>query len=166
MWFSIITMDMIFFSAKQLQIYAEESMAMYYVSVDLKKVFDTVNRMILWEILRKLNCTEKFTMQKSVFFFLMFCNVPYFMHYIIFFSEIYFADMGLSYMSICLLCWQIRHAQIQFFAYTISYNIFNIISLYWCVGVFLYVGNLYVGRLRIKKNLIFINVNYLLIHFI
>lgn len=68
MWFSIITIDMIF-SAKQLQIYAEESMAMYYVSVDLKKVFDTVNRMILWEILRKLNCAEKFTMQKSGFFF-------------------------------------------------------------------------------------------------
>lgn len=116
--------------------------------------------------IEKVKLHRKVYHAEKCFFFLMFCNVPYFMHYIIFFSEIYFADMGLSYMSICLLCWQIRHAQIQFFAYTISYNIFNIISLYWCVGVFLYVGNLYVGRLRIKKNLIFINVNYLLIHFI
>lgn len=69
-----------FFSAKQLQIYAEESMAMYYVSVDLKKVFDTVNRMILSEILRKLNYTENFTMQKG-FFNVLQCTLLYALHY-------------------------------------------------------------------------------------
>lgn len=53
---------------------------MYYVSVDLKKVFDTVNRMILWEILRKLNYTENFTMQKS-FFNVLQCTLLYALHY-------------------------------------------------------------------------------------
>jgi len=45
------------FIARQLQEKAiEQQQDLYMVFVDLAKAFDTVNRTLLWEILRKFGC--------------------------------------------------------------------------------------------------------------
>ncbi|XP_014787969.1 uncharacterized protein LOC106881952 [Octopus bimaculoides] len=54
------TMDMIF-SARQLQEKCiEQDMDLYQDFIDLTKAFDSINRIALWEILKKLGCPEKF----------------------------------------------------------------------------------------------------------
>ena len=54
------TVDMIF-TARQLQEKCrEQRKELYVVFFDLTKAFDSVNRVTLWSILRKLGCPEKF----------------------------------------------------------------------------------------------------------
>jgi len=50
------------FSVKQIQEKCiEQNMPLYMVFVDFTKAFDTVNRSLLWKILQKIGCPEKFT---------------------------------------------------------------------------------------------------------
>ena len=54
------TTDMIF-SLKQIQEKCiEQNMSLYMVFVDFTKAFDTVNRSLLWKILKKIGCPERF----------------------------------------------------------------------------------------------------------
>ena len=54
------TSDMIF-SARQIQEKClEQNMDLYQCFIDLTKAFDTVNRNLLWKVLKKFGCPEKF----------------------------------------------------------------------------------------------------------
>jgi len=49
------------FSLKQIQEKCiEQNMPLYMVFVDFTKAFDTVNRSLLWTILKKIGCPERF----------------------------------------------------------------------------------------------------------
>ena len=54
------TTDMIF-SLKQIQEKCiEQNMPLFMVFVDFTKAFDKVNRSLLWTMLKKINCPERF----------------------------------------------------------------------------------------------------------
>ncbi|XP_076069804.1 uncharacterized protein LOC143041683 [Oratosquilla oratoria] len=54
------TADMIFVMRQVQEKCIEQNMDLYAVFIDLTKAFDTVNREVLWVILSKLGCPEKF----------------------------------------------------------------------------------------------------------
>lgn len=55
------TMDMIFAARQLLEKSREQHRSLYVAFIDLSKAFDSVDRELLWKILRKSGCTEHFT---------------------------------------------------------------------------------------------------------
>ena len=54
------TIDMIFVARQQKEKFREQHQDLYLAFTDLKKAFDTVNRDLLWNILRKFGCLPTF----------------------------------------------------------------------------------------------------------
>lgn len=54
------TIDMVFCLRQVMEKCTEQNMPLYVVFVDFSKAFDTVSRVGLWQVLRKLGCTDKF----------------------------------------------------------------------------------------------------------
>ena len=54
------TIDMIFVARQLQEKYCEQHLDLYLAFVDLTKAFDTVNRDLLWNILRKFGCPPIF----------------------------------------------------------------------------------------------------------
>jgi len=54
------TIDMIFVARLLQEKYREQHRSLFFAFIDLTKVFDTVNRSLLWDVLSKVSCPSQF----------------------------------------------------------------------------------------------------------